>query len=70
VSGVGTGTGVLNGVHIPKGKGGLGGFLVHWFKQHFWVYWWQRNVFDSCVKSWQYFHTDNISSESLFHAVF
>jgi len=26
VSGVAQGTGVLDGVHIPKGKGGFGGF--------------------------------------------
>jgi len=26
-----------------------------------------RNVFDSCVKSWEYFRMDNISLESLSH---
>jgi len=25
-----------------------------------------RNVFDSCVKSWEYFHSDNISVETSF----
>ena len=30
----------------------------------FWVYFKNINVFDSCMKSWQYFRTDNMSTES------
>ena len=32
--------------------------------------WMGRNVFDSCMKSWEYFRTDGISLESMFHWLF
>ena len=48
VSGVGRGMGVLDGVHVPQGEEGvLGGCLFQWFEWHIF----NRNVFDSCVKS-------------------
>jgi len=57
------------GFHSPIGKVVLGCFLVHWFKWIIIVHRQKRNVFDSYVKSLQYFRTDNISAESLLNAV-
>jgi len=67
VSGVSPGIDVLYGVHLAQRKGvdfavvcphwpsGLNGLIF------------KRNVFDSCVKSWLYFHMYNSSLESAFH---
>jgi len=54
------------GVHVPQGEGtGSGIVCPHW---PIWLQWriFKRNVFDSCVKSWQYFRMDNTSLESTF----
>jgi len=49
VSGVGRGTGVLDGVHVPqKEVGGLRVFLSYQFELCIFL---NRNVFDSCMKS-------------------
>jgi len=49
VSGVSRGTGVLDGVHVAKGKGQFwGGELAPTIFNGIFV---NRNVFDSCVKS-------------------
>jgi len=53
-----------------KGKGGLGSFSPHWFEWRFWMYFWNRNEFDSCMKNWQYFRRDSISLETLFIFLF
>jgi len=56
---------------MPQGdREVLGVFLVHWFEWIFVVRQQKRNVFESCVKSLQYFCMDNISMESLLNAVF
>ena len=60
VNGIGRGIRVLDVVHVPNAKGS---FCSHWFEWHIF----SRNVFDSCVKSSQYFHTDNISLETSVH---
>jgi len=61
VSGVGGGTGVLDGVYTPEGNGQYWGFIDPvGFNRVFLT----KNVFNSCVTSSQYFHTDNISLES------
>ena len=43
------------GSKCPKGKRRFGFFRSHWFEWRIF----NRNVFDSCVKSWQYFRTIN-----------
>jgi len=46
------------GFHVPQGEGEvLSLFLFHWFEWRIF----DRNIFDSCVKIWQYFRTGNIS---------
>ena len=60
VSGVGGGMGILDGVYVPERHGQFWGFIDPvGFKSIF-----NKNVFNSCVTSSQYFHTDNISLES------
>jgi len=59
-----------DGVHLPQGKGLFRGFFgicapLVWMGRM--TYFLHRNVFDSYVKSWQYFRTDKISLESTFH---
>jgi len=61
-------------LYPPSERSETGGYYVftcvcvcartqsHWFE---WAEW--RNVFDSCVKSWEYFRTDNISLEMSFY---
>jgi len=53
------------GVHIPTEKGGFGHF-PHWFEWRLSVFL-NRNVFDSCMKSSQYFRMDYISLEMSVH---
>jgi len=58
---VGRGTVVLNGgSHVLKGRKGFGGFRFHWFELRIF----NRNIFDSCVKSLEYFRSDNASLET------
>jgi len=67
VSGVGPGIGVLDGVHVQQGKGAVSTvFCPHWPIGFNGVFC-NRNIFDSCTKSWQYFRRDKISLESTFH---
>jgi len=56
VSGVGRGIGVLDGGHVPQGEGKVSG---GGFAPLVWMAYFNGNVFDSCVESWQYFRTDN-----------
>jgi len=61
---------LYRGSHIRKGRGCLGDFSA-FTRSLVWIgrksYFLHRNVFDSYVKSWQYFRTDKISLESMFY---
>ena len=50
----------------PKEKGRFGDFSAICFSG-IGAYFFNRNVFDSCVKSFQYFRTQNISLELAVH---
>jgi len=55
--------GIRHGSTYLKGKGRFRRFFAHWFEWHIF----NRNVFDSCVEHWKYFHIDNISLEMSVH---
>jgi len=72
VSGIGPGNWCIRWLSTcPKAKGRFRGFLCSICLNGFIfvVRWQKKNVFDSCVKSLQYFRTDNISTESLVNAL-
>jgi len=49
------------GSTCPRGKE-----HPHWFEWAEWRIFWHRNVFDSYMKSWQYFHTQDIVGVYIF----
>jgi len=56
MSGVDPDTRVLNGGHVPQGKGMFWGiFFPMGLNGVF-----EGNLFNMCVKSWQYFRMENI----------
>jgi len=68
---VAPGIGVLDGIRVFQGEREvLGVFLIHSFKWIFVERWQKRNMFDLCVKSFQYFRTNNMSTQSFLNAVF
>jgi len=59
--GVDQGMGVLDGVDMPQGE--------EVFAPLVWWHIFNRNVFDSCVKIWQYFHMSEMSVHWLFEEI-
>ena len=48
--------GVLDRIHLPQGEERFWGFQSHWFERCIF----NRHVFNSCAKIWQYFPMDSI----------